>query len=329
MEQLAKNFAVNDLVERQKGIGGSDAGTAVGVNPYKTPYQLYLEKIGDVIPEDISNKPAVKRGVRLEPEIMKWVKEDLNITLRKDNTTHISKEYPHLFCHNDGTVVGSHRIAEIKAPSDHMRNKWGEPGTDAVPPYYLAQGVHALAIQPEMDGVDYFAYFDDPSIGILHFKLERKKSLIDAYLAKVNRFWGHVVDRIPPPPQDENDLIHKYFKKNGKYKSATPDIEKRIANLIRIKAEKKALDLEEKEEKFQIKDYIEHYDGINSNLGKITLSRVELKAFDEKGLVKSNPDIYKEFCTEFNEKGFKEKYPDEYANHCYSRNSTRLILPKK
>tara|TARA_R100000458_G_C8251239_1_gene228140 strand:- start:196 stop:1185 length:990 start_codon:yes stop_codon:yes gene_type:complete len=329
MEQLAKNFAVNDLVERQKGIGGSDAGTAVGVNPYKTPYQLYLEKIGDVIPEDISNKPAVKRGVRLEPEIMKWVKEDLNITLRKDNTTHISEEYPHLFCHNDGTVVGSHRIAEIKAPSDHMRNKWGEPGTDAVPPYYLAQGVHALAIQPEMDGVDYFAYFDDPSIGILHFKLERKKSLIDAYLAKVNRFWGHVVDRIPPPPQDENDLIHKYFKKNGKYKSATPDIEKRIANLIRIKAEKKALDLEEKEEKFQIKDYIEHYDGINSNLGKITLSRVELKAFDEKGLVKSNPDIYKEFCTEFNEKGFKEKYPDEYANHCYSRNSTRLILPKK
>lgn len=329
MEQLAKNFAVNDLVERQKGIGGSDAGTAVGVNPYKSPYQLYLEKIGDLIPEDISNKPAVKRGVRLEPEIMKWVKEDLNITLRKDNATHISEEYPHLFCHNDGTVVGSHRIAEIKAPSDHMRSKWGEPGTDAVPPYYLAQGVHALAIQPEMDGVDYFAYFDDPSIGILHFKLERKKSLIDAYLAKVNRFWGHVVDRIPPPPQDENDLIHKYFKKNGKYKSATPDIEKRIANLIRIKAEKKALDLEEKEEKFQIKDYIEHYDGINSNLGKITLSRVELKAFDEKGLVKSNPDIYKEFCTEFNEKGFKEKYPDEYANHCYSRNSTRLILPKK
>ena len=326
MEQLAKNFAVNDLNERKKGIGGSDAGTAVGVNPYKSPYQLYLEKIGDLIPEDISNKPAVKRGVRLEPEIMKWVKEDLNITLRKDNTTHISEEYPHLFCHNDGTVVGSHRIAEIKAPSDFMRDKWGEPGTDAVPPYYLAQGVHALAIQPEMEGVDYFAYFDPD---ILHFKLERKQSLIDAYLAKVNRFWGHVVDRIPPPPQDENDLIHKYFKKNGKYKSATPDIEKRIANLIRIKADKKALDLEEKEEKFQIKDYIEHYDGIDSNLGKLTLSRVELKAFDEKGLVKSNPNIYKEFCTEFDEKGFKAKYPDEYADHCYSKNSTRLILPKK
>ena len=325
MKQLAKNFAVNDLIERQKGIGGSDAGTAVGVNPYKSPYILYLEKIGAREPEDISNKPAVKRGVRLEPEIMKWVKEDLDITLRKDNNTHISKEYPYLFCHNDGTVVGSHRIAEIKAPSIHIREKWGEPGTDAIPPYYLAQGVHALAIQPEMEGVDYFAYFDPD---ILHFKLERKKSLIDAYLAKVETFWNHVLNELPPPPQDENDLIYKYFKKNGKFKSATPDIEKRIANLIKIKAEKKALDLEEKEEKFQIKDYIEHFDGIDSSLGKVTLSRVELKAFQEKGFMKTDPELYEEYCTVFDEKRLKADHPEKYGKHVYSKQSTRLILPK-
>ena len=325
MEQLAKNFAVNDLIERQKGIGGSDSGAAVGVSKYMTEYILYLIKTGAREPEDISNKPAVKRGVRLEPEIMKWVKEDLDITLRKDNNTHISKEYPYLFCHNDGTVVGSHRIAEIKAPSIHMREKWGEPGTDSIPPYYLAQGVHALAIQPEMEGVDYFAYFDPD---ILHFKLERKKSLIDAYLAKVETFWNYVLNELPPPPQDENDLIYKYFKKNGKFKSATPDIEKRIANLIKIKAEKKALDLEEKEEKFQIKDYIEHFDGIDSNLGKVTLSRVELKAFNEKGFIKANPDLYDHYCTEFDLKRFKAEEHEKYEEHVYSKQSTRLILPK-
>ena len=206
-----------------------------------------------------------------------------------------------------------------------MRDKWGDPGSDSIPPYDLAQGVHALAIQPEMEGVDYFAYFDPD---ILHFKLERKQSLIDAYIAKVNRFWGHVVNKIPPPPQDENDLIYKYFKKNGKFKSATPDIEKRIANLISIKAKKKALDLEEKEEKFQIKDYIEHFDGINSNLGKVTLSRVELKAFQEKGVMKTDPDLYKEYCTILDEKRLKADHPEKYGKHVYSKQSTRLILPK-
>ena len=206
-----------------------------------------------------------------------------------------------------------------------MREFWGEPGTDSVPQYYLAQGVHALAIQPEMEGVDFFAYFDPD---ILHFKLERKKSLIDAYIAKVSRFWGHVLNKIPPPPQDENDLIYKYFKKNGKFKSATPDIEKRIANLIKIKAKKKALDAEEKEEKFQIKDYIEHFDGINSNLGKVTLSRIELKAFNEKGLIKAHPDLYDHYCTEFDLKRFKAEEHEKYEEHVYSKQSTRLILPK-
>jgi len=325
MEQLAKNFAVNNLIERQKGIGGSDSGAAVGVNRYKTQYILYLEKTGAREPEDISNKPAVKRGVRLEPEIIKWVKEDLGITIRKDNHTHISKEYPYLFCHNDGTVVGTHRIAEIKAPSHYMREEWGEPGTDSIPPHYLAQGVHALAIQPEMEGVDYFAYFDPD---ILHFKLERKKTLIDAYIAKVSKFWDHVLNEIPPPPKDDNDLIYKYFKKNGKYKQATPHIDILIKELVGIKANKKGLDIQEKEVKFQIKDFIANYDGIDSSHGKVTLSRIELKVFDEKGLIKTHPDLYDHYCTEFDLKGFKAEEHNKYEEHCYSKQSTRLILPK-
>jgi len=322
---LKKNFAVNDLIERQKGIGGSDAGTAIGVNPWKSPYILYLEKTGAREPEDISDKPAVKRGVRLEPEIIKWVKEDLGITIRKDNSTHISKEYPFLFCHNDGTVVGTHRIAEVKSPSLHMREFWGDTGTDSVPQYYLAQGVHALAIQTEMEGVDFFAYFDPD---ILHFRLERKQSLIDAYIAKVTKFWDHVLNKIPPPPQDDNDLIYKYFKKNGKYRQATPHINILIKELMGIKAKKKGLDIQEKDVKFQIKDFIEEYDGIDSTHGKVTLSRVELKAFQEKGLMKTDPELYKEYCTVFDEKRLKADHLDKYEEHCYSKQSTRLILPK-
>ena len=322
----SNNFAVNDLERRKQGIGGSDAGTAIGVNPWKTPFQLYLEKTGDTIPEDISHKPAVKRGVRLEPEIIKWVAEDLNITIRKDNTTHISDKYPFLFCHNDGTIVGKKRLAEIKAPSLHMREFWGEEGTDSIPQYYLAQGVHALAIQPEMEGVDYFAYFDP---NILHFKLERKQSLIDAYITKVSRFWGCVKNKIPPPPQDENDLIYKYFKKNNKYKQSSPQMDILVKDLIQIKANKKALDAEEKEVKFQIKNFIGFNDGIELNDGKkVTLSRVKLLAFQEAYLEKSSPELYEQFCTVFDTKNFKKQYPEEYAENCFSKESTRLILPK-
>jgi putative phage-type endonuclease len=326
MNKQSTNFAVNDLERRKQGIGGSDAGTAIGVNPWKTPFQLYLEKIGEVIPEDISNKPAVKRGVRLEPEIMKWVAEDLDITIRKDNATHVSKKYPFLFCHNDGTIVGKKRLAEIKAPSLHMRDFWGEEGTDAIPQYYLAQGVHALAIQPEMEGVDYFAYFDP---NILHFRLERKQSLIDAYIAKVKRFWGYVEHKIPPPPQDENDLIYKYFKKSGKYKASNPKIEDHVSKLIKIKAEKKVLDDEEREVKFHIKDFIGYDDGVQLNDGKkVTLSRVELQSFKESDLEKKAPDLHAKYCTIFDTKNFKKQHPEEYQDNCFTKQSNRLILPR-
>lgn len=46
---------------RTSGIGGSDAGTIMGANPWKSPYQLWLEKTGQVEAEDIDD-----RKVRLQ-----------------------------------------------------------------------------------------------------------------------------------------------------------------------------------------------------------------------------------------------------------------------
>ena len=177
-----------------------------------------------------------------------------------------------------------------------------------------------------MEGVDFFAYFDPD---ILHFRLERKKSLIDAYIAKVTRFWDHVLNKLPPPPQDENDLIHQYFGNNGKYTQSTPQIEIQVKELIKIKAEKKRLDEQEKDVKFQVKNFIKENDGIQLSDGKkVTLSRVDLKKFDENSFAKANKELYEAHCTEFDEKRFKQNHPEMYEEHLYSRPSTRLILPK-
>ena len=328
---MNKNFAVNDDNSRRQGIGGSDAGAAIGVNPYKSPYQLYKEKIpleeGGVIPEDISNKPVIKRGVRLEPEIIKWVREDLGITIRKDNKTHFSPSSKFLYCHNDGTVVGTNRIAEIKAPSLHMREYWGDQGTDSIPPYYLAQGVHALACQPDMSGVDFFAWFDPD---VLHFSLDRSDTLINAYVDKATEFWNHVKNLVPPRPINEEDLTYQYFKRNFKFKNTTPSIENDIKDLIKIKSDKKALDLKEKETKFRIKEYIGHYDGtILSDGTKVTLSRVELKTLDENGFTKFYPNLATKYRTILDKKLLKNECPKEVAEHTHIKQSTRLILPKQ
>jgi len=48
------------LKAREMGIGGSDASAVVGMNPYKTNIDLFEEKTGRIIPEDISEKPYVR-----------------------------------------------------------------------------------------------------------------------------------------------------------------------------------------------------------------------------------------------------------------------------
>lgn len=51
-----------EWLEAREGIGGSDASAILGLNPYKTNQELWMEKKGQMSPVDISNKPYVKYG---------------------------------------------------------------------------------------------------------------------------------------------------------------------------------------------------------------------------------------------------------------------------
>ena len=47
------------LKARGYGIGGSDASAILGMNPYKSNIELFEEKTGRLLPEDISDKTYV------------------------------------------------------------------------------------------------------------------------------------------------------------------------------------------------------------------------------------------------------------------------------
>ena len=55
------------LEERRQGIGGSDAAAAVGLSPWKTRLELWLEKTGQT--PDREETPEMRRGTLLEPVV--------------------------------------------------------------------------------------------------------------------------------------------------------------------------------------------------------------------------------------------------------------------
>lgn len=61
------------LAVRNQGIGGSDASVIMGLNPYKSAYQLWLEKRGVAEPEDLTGNPYIYWGAEKRGEYCQLV----------------------------------------------------------------------------------------------------------------------------------------------------------------------------------------------------------------------------------------------------------------
>lgn len=141
------------LHERQNGIGASDAGTIIGVNPWKTNVQLWQEKTGQREPEDISDKPYVQYGHEAEQHIRALFALDhpeLIVTYESPYKIIRSEHYPWIFCTPDGELGeiredGTTRYGglEIKTTEIMNASKWRE-WDERIPDQYYAQVCHQM-----------------------------------------------------------------------------------------------------------------------------------------------------------------------------------------
>ena len=321
-----KNFAPDNLEERAKGMGATDGPTAIGVNPHRSEYDCYLEKTGQTIPNDISNIPAVIHGIAMEPVVFEMIKTKLNIPARRDNQTHYHPKYSWMFMHIDGRYIKEDKIIEIKCPSVHMRDFYGTEGTDQIPQMYIAQATHMLAIEEQCKAVEFFVYFHGE---ILRYTIRRKARLIEIYMKALLRFWGHVQEKIPPMPRNNEDVTHMYFKNNHKLIENNLELEKFILDHMREKIEHKEQKVKLQDDNIYIKKEVGFNDGVLMSNGQKTLvSRVELPKFKKETLIEKYPDKYKKHCNLFNEKEFEEKEPEIFAECCDIKHSSRLHLPR-
>lgn len=181
--------------ERLQGIGGSDSPVILGVSPFKSKKELWLEKRGLV--ESPSPTPAMKRGIFLEPIIAKIYQEVTGRKLRRRKKVLSHKKFPFLIAHVDREITsnssGSPGILEIKCPGLRVFSQCKREG---LPEYYYVQLQHYLAVTGREWGS--FAVFNAERWELLHFDVERDDELIDLIIQKDNEFWKLVQDGICP-----------------------------------------------------------------------------------------------------------------------------------
>jgi putative phage-type endonuclease len=219
--------------ERQTGIGGSDAAAVVGINPYKTPYEAYLEKTGELAPLDLSDNDAVHFGNVLEAVVCDEFAAREGKQVRRSNAMLRSKEHPFIVCHLDRRVVGERAIVEAKTAGAHRALEFGEPWTDQLPEEYLVQSQHNMYVA-EADRAYVPVLIGGQKYGT--YVVERDDVLI-ARLVKIEvSFWDLVLRKEPPGIKSMEDARARYKLSADVTVVASTDIEQTVAELAAAKA---------------------------------------------------------------------------------------------
>lgn len=191
--------SMEEWLVNRKGIGGSDASAILGLNPYKTNQELWMEKKGQMSPVDISDKSYVKYGNDAEPLLRALFALDYPEYKVEyyDNNMIINKKYPWAHASLDGELVGldgRRGILEIKTTNILQSMQW-EKWDNRIPDNYYIQVLHYLLVT-EYDFVVLKAQLKRVRDGEVrlttkHYHIEREEVLDDIEMLKneEEKFW--------------------------------------------------------------------------------------------------------------------------------------------
>ena len=137
---------------RQTGIGGSDISAIMGFNSYKTAYDLYHDKINDVVAD--AQSESAYWGTILEDVVAKEYALRNDCKVQKVNYMIRHPEFDFALANIDRAVINpsisgnvrfkdgkltTDRLLEVKTASEYMKSNWGDEESDQVPDNYNLQ----------------------------------------------------------------------------------------------------------------------------------------------------------------------------------------------
>ena len=288
--------------QRRKTIGGSDAGTIIGLNPYDSPYNLWCVKTGRIIPEDISTKESVRLGHDLEQYVADRFTEETGLKLRRDNNFVYNTEIPFAHVQADRLVVGMNAGFEAKTSSSYEVVKMMREGKyrDS----WYAQCVHGMMVTGADRwylGVLVFGH------GFYHFTIERDESEISALITAERDFWECVINDTPPAVDGSkatSDAIKAVYSDSH---PGTIDLFSRdtvIDEIMAIRQQIKELEQLQEERENIIKADLGSYESGTTDKFNVSWKQQTRRSFDVKRFAEVNPEI--NLAPYYNETAFRK-----------------------
>lgn len=280
---------------RKSGIGGSDASIVCGINRYKSPVELWMEKTSR-LPNQEAGESAYW-GTTLEPLVREEFSKRTGIEVRLEKNILQSEEFPFMQANLDGVCYDPELgecIFEAKTASAYKASEW----ENSIPDEYMLQIQHYMAV------TEFKAAYIAVLIGGNTFrwkKVERDEEIIAALVKLEKDFW-ECVEKDVPPQLDGSDASAAFLaEKFSESKNSSVELPENAAELIEkynSASEKiKALTEEKQLAENLLKEMLgENEVGVIGE-NTVTWKAISQERLDSKTLKSEHPAIYKKYAS--------------------------------
>lgn len=294
------------LAERQKGIGGSDAASVMGLSsmkiekvgldgkvyqfrPYSkipTPLKLWLEKTGRE-PHHNDESLYTLKGHAMEPLLLKMYEEMMGLKLLPKPDIIYHKEHHWMLASLDGWTDE----CVVDAKTSSKPDIWGENGSDQVP-LNIACQMQWYMMVTGLNRADVIAWLEcGRYMDVRIYHIYEDEAFQKELFEKGQKFWKHVEEDTPPEPADVCDIEYLFPKMEPLSRiEVTPDICSMVTELSMLRTRRLATvkECEEREEslKYQILNYSQDKEQLvfnNRVIATVSTSRSGKKTISPKG----------------------------------------------
>ena len=283
--------------ERSKGIGGSDMAAVMGLNPWKTPYEVWLEKTGRVKPWEGNEKTRIGNAIEdfCAAQYTAYTGNKVrkvNGFRRCDTVPVIGGSIDRMILGKDGEKPG---ILEMKNVSTES---WNGTFKNGIPDYYYIQmQVYMLVFKANYAHLWVFVGGER----FEKFEVLRSNEVIGKIIEAANNFWFEYVLRdTPPPVTAKSDLAVKYptEKVAADFVKADETVTELVNDLAYCKSAIKEFEAKKEDLELRIMDYIGEKEELRDEAGEKVLATWKVtyrNSLDQKAFKAEEPDTYNRF----------------------------------
>lgn len=288
------------LEVRKQGIGSSDAAAAVGLCPYKSQLELWMEKTGRTVrSEEPGQDSPMYWGTLLEPLVAVAYTERTERKVRRVNAVLQHPTYSFMLANIDREVVGvpDVQILECKTAGEFGSRLW----RDGVPEYVQLQVQHQLAVTGKQ-AADVAVLLCGQKLEV--HRIEWDEEVISRLIVLEARFWEHVTQDTPPPADGSESAaraLRSLYTGNDTSIDLSEDTELSATfdGLVVLREEIAQMDKRAEQMRQQLEQSMGDASRALFPTGEITYRRSkDGNSVDLKRLAEAHPDLVAQFTVE-------------------------------